>query len=57
MTMAKRPKENVSRTKQIKIDEIANKLGTTVEKLLEEYKNPDAIIKKFESGELRLLSE
>jgi hypothetical protein len=56
--MAKnRPKENVSRTTQIKLNEIANKLGTTVEKLMESYNDPKEVIKKYESGELKLLTE
>ena len=56
--MAKRrPKENVSRTEQVKLNEIANKLGTTIEKLMESYKNPSEIISKYESGELKLLNE
>jgi predicted DNA-binding protein YlxM (UPF0122 family) len=43
--------------KQKKLKEIAEKLGTSTQQLLEEYKNADAIIEKYETGELQLLNE
>lgn len=40
-----------------KLQEIATKLNTTVEKLLSESKNPKEIIEKYESGNFRMLNE
>lgn len=53
----KRPVENVSRSTQIKLGEIAGKLGTTIEKLMESYNDPKEVIEKYEKGELQLLNE
>lgn len=40
-----------------KLQEIANKLNTTVEKLLSESNTPKEVIEKYESGNFRILNE
>lgn len=58
--MAKKRKkktEEISRTAQIKLNEIASKLGTTISMLVETYGEPEKIIEDFESGKLQLLNE
>lgn len=49
--------EEISRTVQIRLSEIARKLGTTVTALLESYGDPKTVIEKFDSGSLSLLME
>lgn len=46
-----------SRPTQIKLESIAQKLGTSVEQLIEDYGAPETVIEKFDSGELQLLNE
>jgi hypothetical protein len=53
----KRPVEATSRTTQIKLADIARKLGSTVSELLESYGDAETIIEKFDSGSLSLLVE
>lgn len=53
----KRPVETTSRTTQIKLVDIARKLGSTVSELLESYGDAETIIEKFDSGSLSLLVE
>lgn len=59
--MARKKKEKnqeiPSRSTQIKLESIAQKLGTSVGQLLEDYKTPETVIEKFESGELQLLND
>jgi len=50
-------KEEISRTIQIRLVEIARRLGTTVNDLLESYGDPKTIIEKFDSGNISLLVE
>lgn len=52
-----RPAKIATRTTQIRLREIAKKLGTTVPSLLESYNSPEEIIEKYDSGELTLLTE
>lgn len=47
----------VSRSVQIKLEMIAQRLGTSVGQLLENYGRPEDVIEKFDSGELQLLNE
>lgn len=49
--------EEHSRSNQIKLETIAQKLGTSVGQLLEDYGSPETVIEKFDSGELQLLNE
>jgi len=57
-TISKKNKlENVLRTTQIKLANIANKLGTNVDELLASYGDAQTIIEKFDSGSLSLLTE
>jgi hypothetical protein len=56
--MAKKKKrEEVDRSTQIKLQEIASILGTRIETLLEEYGDPKTIVEKYERGEIQLLNE
>lgn len=56
--MAKRKKrQELDRSTQIKLQEIASKLGTKIESLLEEYGDPQTIVEKYEKGEIQLLNE
>lgn len=48
---------NVERSIQIKLSEIAKRLGTTVPSLLESYGDAETVIEKFDSGRLQLLNE
>ncbi len=52
-----RPIKETDRTTQIRLSNIARKLGTTVPVLLESYGDPKIIIEKFDSGDLSLLTE
>lgn len=52
-----RPVEITPRTIQIRLANIARKLGTTVPELLESYGDAETIIEKFDSGNLSLLVE
>jgi len=56
-SIKKRPTETTSRTTQIRLANIARKLGTTVPALLESYGDAETIIEKFDSGNLSLLVE
>jgi hypothetical protein len=47
----------VSRAIQIRLAQIAQKLGTTTTDLLEQYGDARTIIEKFDSGSLQLLVE
>ena len=51
------PKPEVSRTVQIRLAEIARKLGTSVSSLIEDYGSPEVVIERFDSGSLQLLNE
>jgi hypothetical protein len=51
-----RQKENKIMDKNL-LEEIAEKLGTTIENLLEEYGDEETVIEKFNSGELKLLND
>jgi len=53
----KRPIEITSRTTQIRLANIARKLGTTIPALLESYGDAETVIEKFDSGNLSLLVE
>lgn len=55
--MARKKKQKVDRNTQIKLQEIAERLGTRVDTLLEEHGDPKTVIEKYESGELMLLNE
>ncbi len=58
--MAKKNKqelENTSRSVQIQLESIAQRLGTSVGQLLEVYDTPETVIEKFNTGELQLLNE
>lgn len=50
-------KRDPTRTEQIRLADIASKLGTNVNDLLESYGDPKTIIDKFDSGDLRLIVE
>ena len=52
-----RPVEATPRTMQIRLANIARKLGTNVPDLLESYGDADTIIEKFDTGSLSLLTE
>ena len=52
--MTKSDKQNIT---QIKLEEIAERLGSNVYTLLEQYGDAKTIIEKFEKGELQLLNE
>lgn len=52
-----RPVEETSRTTQIKLANIARKLGTSVPALLESYGDAATVIEKFDTGSLSLLVE
>ena len=43
------------KSNQVLLEEIAEKLGTSVQDLLERYDNIDEVINKYQSGELKLL--
>lgn len=47
----------VSRAIQIRLAQIAQKLGTTTTDLLEQYGDARTVIEKFDSGNLQLLVE
>lgn len=48
----------IPRNLEIKLDEIASRLGTTVNDLLESYgDDPQLIIEKFDTGKLRMINE
>jgi hypothetical protein len=47
----------VSRAIQIRLAQIAQKLGTTTIELLEQYGDARTVIEKFDSGNLQLLVE
>lgn len=49
--------EPTDRTVQIRLSNIARKLGTTVPVLLESYGDARSIIEKFDAGNLILLTE
>ena len=49
--------EVVLRTTQIKLAEIANRLGTNIDELLQSYGDAQTIIEKFDTGSLMLLNE
>jgi hypothetical protein len=50
-------KEEASRNVQLRLEEIARKLGTSVSELLESYGDAKTIIEKFDSGSVSLLME
>lgn len=52
--MSESDKENIL---QIRLEEIAERLGSSVNTLLEQYGNAQTVIEKFEKGELQLLNE
>jgi hypothetical protein len=53
-----REEKSMSENKSvILITEIADKLGTTVEQLLNEYGDAETVIEMYNTGKLRLLSE
>lgn len=56
-TSKPRPIETTSRTTQIRLVNIARKLGTSVPALLESYGDAETIIEKFDTGSLSLLTE
>lgn len=60
--MARKKKEQAKtvqpdRSTQIKLESIAQRLGTSIGQLLEDYGTPESVIAKFDSGELQLLNE
>lgn len=60
--MAKKRKTNkkqeIDRSILIKLNEISEKLGVNIDKLLESYSNdPYEVVKKWEKGEIILLNE
>jgi hypothetical protein len=57
--MAKKRKkaQEVDRTLQIKLQNIAEQLGTNVTQLIEEHGDPETVIEKYNNGELQLLND
>jgi hypothetical protein len=55
--MSTEEKEEASRNVQLRLEEIARKLGTSVSDLLESYGDAQTIIEKFDSGNISLLIE
>ena len=53
----KQEPETPSRSVQIQLESIAQRLGTSVGQLLEDYGTPETVIEKFNAGELQLLNE
>lgn len=49
--------EEKERSNQVLLEEIAEKLGTSIQDLLERYESIDEVISKYQSGELKLLSD
>jgi hypothetical protein len=49
--------EEKDKSKQILIEQIAEKLGTSVQDLLERYSDIDSVIEKYRNGELKLLND
>ena len=49
--------EEKEKSSQVLLEEIAEKLGTSVQDLLERYGSIDEVISKYQSGELKLLSD
>lgn len=50
-------KQEMDRSLQVKLSEIASRLGTSVDLLVEQHGDPETVVKKWESGELQLLNE
>lgn len=50
-------KQEMDRSIQIKLQEIASRLGTSVDMLVESHGDPETIVSKYEAGELQLLNE
>jgi len=51
------PSPEQSTTVQARLAQIAAKLGTTVDELLESYGDAQTVIERFDSGSIQLLSE
>lgn len=50
-------RQEVDRSLQVKLSEIASRLGTSVDLLVEQHGDPETVVEKWESGELQLLNE
>ena len=50
-------KQEMDRSLQVKLSEIASRLGTSVDMLVEQHGDPETVVEKWESGELQLLNE
>jgi hypothetical protein len=51
------PSPEKSISVQARLEQIANKLGTSVTDLLESYGDAQTVIERFDSGNIQLLSE
>lgn len=57
MSKKKKKAQEVDRSLQIKLQNIAEQLGTNVTQLIEEHGDPETVVEKYNNGELQLLND